>query len=317
MPSELTDPEFDQAEFERRLGASALQGSGPRLHRSLDHVLAAGGKRLRPLLVFRFGAMLGADPGRLMPLAVATEMLHTATLVHDDVIDQAVSRRGRPALHLVAGVGVALLVGDLYLARCGMHLAEVGDPRATAELFGALETIVRGELEQRHHVFDLGQDRDAYLRTIERKTASLVEAACAAAALVAGASPVEVAAARRYGHHLGIAFQVVEDILDYTATADDLGKPAGNDIREGNITLPLILGIEADPGLAGRVQSAREAGAFDAVVEAVRKSGSLATCDDLAAEHSRLAVDALAPFPGGATRDALAALAMGLRSRRH
>jgi octaprenyl-diphosphate synthase len=285
---------------------------------ALDHVLQASGKRIRPQLVHRFGSMVGGDPDRLMSLGLAVELLHTATLVHDDVIDAAHMRRGRPALHRVSGPEVALLVGDLYLARCGVHLAEVDDRRATGELFGALATIVRGELQQRGHRFDLEQGEADYFRTIQRKTASLVEAACASAVVVSGGSDVQVDAGRTYGRHVGIAFQVVDDILDYTGDAAELGKPVGNDIREGTVTLPLILALESSTApLREMVAAARERADFSAVLAAVRRGGVIERCQAVAEDHAARGVAALDAFPASAERDSLAELSLGLSKRRN
>jgi geranylgeranyl pyrophosphate synthase len=244
------------------------------------------------------------------------EFLHAATLVHDDVIDNAETRRGRPALHREHGIEIALLVGDLYVARCGRHLTAAASPRAGAEVWGALDTIVRGEIDQRGKRFDLEQTQADYIATIRRKTASLVEAASAAAVILGEATEVQVEAARAYAMHLGIAFQVVDDVLDYGGSAEAMGKPVGNDIREGTVTLPLILALEMSPAPLGAiVQSARERDDFGAVVQAVRRCGALDRCLELASHHTDAAVVALEAFPDGDDRQALAELAQGLRAR--
>jgi geranylgeranyl pyrophosphate synthase len=310
------------ASFEAHLLASAREGAGVAAAAgapvgALTSTLESGGKRTRASLVVRFGRLVGADPQAVDELAMAVEFLHAATLVHDDVIDSAETRRGVAALHREHGVEVALLVGDLYVARCGVHLANTGEPRASAELWGALDTIVRGEIDQRGHRFDLRQGHDDYLATIRRKTASLIEAAGAAATILGGAPAPQVEAARTYARHLGIAFQLVDDVLDYQGSPDQMGKPVGNDIREGTVTLPLILALELSPApLAVIVASARERDDFSAVVQGVRRSGALERCLALAAEHSRLAVAALDAFPPGEHRDALVALVESLLERR-
>jgi all-trans-nonaprenyl-diphosphate synthase len=307
---------FDSDDFERRLAASAVEGGPAETAGAMGHVLSAGGKRLRPLLVHHFGAMLDADTAATRELELAVELLHTATLVHDDLIDQASTRRGVPALHHVEGEPVALLVGDLYLARCGVHLANTGNPAAGRELFTALEAIVRGEIQQRAHRFDLGQSESDYLRTIQLKTASLLEAACAASVRVAGGSSGLVESARGFGRHLGLAFQLMDDVLDYTATEAEIGKPVGNDIREGTITLPLLVALADDPGLGDTLEEARRHEDFRGVVAAVRDSRGPQACRDLADQHSRLATDALGVFPAGEDREALAEMVNSLRSRR-
>jgi hypothetical protein len=168
------------ASFEARLIESARDGAGVAAGAmapdgALTRTVEAGGKRIRAVLVERFGRLTGAPPGPIGDLALAVEFLHAATLVHDDVIDNAETRRGTPALHREHGTEMALLVGDLYVARCGVHLARAGVPRAAAELWRALDTIVRGEIDQRGRRFDLRQGQEDYLATIQRKTSSLVE----------------------------------------------------------------------------------------------------------------------------------------------
>ncbi|MFN2462882.1 MAG: polyprenyl synthetase family protein [Candidatus Dormibacteria bacterium] len=308
--------------FEARLLESALEGLGvgasARVPESaLTGTLASGGKRIRANLARRFGALTGGDPERIEHIALAVEFLHAATLVHDDIIDNAETRRGRPALHREHGTEVALLVGDLYVARCGRHLTTAASPRAGAEVWGALDTIVRGELDQRDRRFDLRQTQDDYLATIRRKTASLVEAAVVAAVVVSDAPEAQVEAGREYAMHLGIAFQVVDDVLDYQGSAEEMGKPVGNDIREGTVTLPLILALGLSPApLPAIVESARASDDFSAVVQAVRRSGALDRCLDVAAEHTVRATRALEAFPEGAHRLALAELVQSLQGRR-
>lgn len=319
------DAGFDLADFERRLLESALADSPASLHAPLTQLLAAGGKRVRPRLVYRFGHLVAGPQAKMAEeleaqlddVAIAIEMLHTATLVHDDVIDQAETRRGRPALHREHGTEVALLVGDLYVARCGVHLARAGVPAAAAELWGALDRIVRGEIDQRGHRYDLAQTSEEYLLTIQRKTASLLEAAGVAGVVLSGGDQAQMAAARDYANHLGLAFQVVDDVLDYTGSADELGKPVGNDIREGTVTLPLILATRLSPApIPAILASARERDDYGAVVLAVRRSGAIEKSLEVAGEHSRQAVVALEVFPAGPDREALTALARSLPRRR-
>lgn len=309
------------ATFETRLLESALEGGGAAEGAAapgdaLTRTMGAGGKRIRASLVVHFGLMTGADPKRLDDLAMAVEFLHAATLVHDDVIDNAETRRGRAALHRDHGTEVALLVGDLYVARCGVHLTRAASPRAGSELWKALDTIVRGEIDQRGKRFDLGQASDDYLATIRRKTASLIEGACAGAVILGGSPEEQVEAARTYAGHVGIAFQIVDDVLDYQGSPAEMGKRVGNDIREGTVTLPLILAMSLSQApVAAIVASARERDDFSAVVMAVRRSGALDRCLALAAEQLAAAVAALDVFPDGADRRALVELAEGLLGR--
>ena len=309
------------ADFESRLLGSVESSlalvRGARLpEEALTDTLAAGGKRVRATLVHHFGSLAGAQAGPATELALAVEFLHAATLVHDDVIDRAETRRGRPSLHARYGDEVALLVGDLYVARCGVHLGATRSPAAAGLLWGALDVIVRGELDQRLRRFDLGQDENDYRATIRRKTGILVEAACAAAISLGDPPDAWRRAAEDYAMHLGLAFQVVDDVLDYQGDPEKMGKPSGNDIREGTVTLPLILAMRMSQApLAAIVQSARERDDFSAVVLGVRRSGALEKCLQIASEHSELAVAELAVFPEGPDREALAALARSLVAR--
>ncbi|HEV1997778.1 MAG TPA: polyprenyl synthetase family protein, partial [Candidatus Dormibacteraeota bacterium] len=190
-------------------------------------------------------------------------------------------------------------------------------PRAGSELWKALDTIVRGEIDQRGKRFDLRQSPDDYLATIRRKTASLVEGACAGAVILGGAPEAQVEAARSYARRVGIAFQLVDDVLDYQGSPEEMGKPVGNDIREGTVTLPLILAIGLSQApVAAIVASARQRDDFSAVVMAVRRSGALERCLAVAGEHSAAAAAALDAFPASADREALVDIAESLLGRR-
>lgn len=308
---------FDSAAFEQRLEAAVLEGLDPELEAAAVQITRAGGKRLRARLVYLFGAMCNGAEAPLTSLAIAVELLHAATLVHDDLIDRAPQRRGVGAVHVDHGQEVAILVGDLYVARCGTALAASGDSRATAEIFHALATMVRGELLQRRRRFDLRQTEADYEQTVDRKTASLLAAACAAAVAVSGGGEPEVEAARSYARHVGLAFQVIDDVLDYEGSEAEMGKPAGSDIAEGTVTLPLIYAQTMSPApLVMIVESARQRGDFSAVIQGVRRSGALERCRQLAQRHTEEAVAALDAFPAGAEREALRALAEEIVDRR-
>jgi geranylgeranyl pyrophosphate synthase len=246
-------------------------------------------------------------------------MLHGATLIHDDLIDEAETRRGRPALHAAFGRDVALLVGDMYVARCGVHCANTRWPGAGGELFGALSVMVGGELGQRARRFDLEQTADGYLNTIRLKTSTLIEAACAAACWIALGDDDQSGLpglARQYGDHLGRAFQLVDDVLDFAGDEAALGKPVGNDIREGTVTLPLIWALEMSPAPVREiVASARARDDYSAVIQAVRRSGAVERCLELADQESREAVQALEDFPDHPARRALEELATSLPHR--
>jgi geranylgeranyl pyrophosphate synthase len=230
-----------------------LSGSaGPVLGPYARGTIAAGGKRLRPLLVLIAAgpAAPEADAG-LVRAAVAVELVHGATLVHDDVLDAATLRRGRPTVAAAAGREVALATGDLLFARAFAELSGGGSAEQVRVLSEASSALARGELMQRHDAFDPTVSVERYLARCELKTARLFEAACALGALAAHTDdPGDVAALTAFGRSVGIAFQILDDVLDITGPAERTGKQPGTDLLDGTVTLPFILARDSDPQLA-------------------------------------------------------------------
>jgi heptaprenyl diphosphate synthase len=207
-------------------------------------LFAAGGKRLRPALV-----LLAAHVGRydlqvLTPAAVAVELTHAATLVHDDVIDRAPLRRGRPTVAASLGDEPAIVIGDFYFAKAYERAARTDSPEVVALLANAVMEICAGEVRQQAIRHRYSTDVDEYMRRIEAKTATLLAACCEIGALLGGLEPEVRAALREYGRLVGLAFQIADDVLDYTSSEDEIGKPIGHDLIEGFATLPLMLGRE-------------------------------------------------------------------------
>ena len=231
---------------ERELHATG-SGHGAPLTEAVGGTLAAGGKRLRPVLVFVCGA--GRDGAGLVRAAAAVELVHMATLVHDDVLDDAQLRRGRPTVYASQGRGRATATGDFLFSRAFALLAENGVPEQVQTLSDASVALARGELEQREDAYAADLQLDRYLRRCELKTASLFSAACRLGGLAAGREPDEVMALAAYGRKVGIAFQMLDDLLDVSGPAERTGKHRGTDLLDGTVTLPLILAREADPGL--------------------------------------------------------------------
>jgi len=225
----------------------AVEVEDSQLREILRYILGSGGKRIRPALVVLASKFHDSDMEQVLPLAAAVELLHTATLVHDDLLDGSVLRRGNPTLNANLGTGVAILMGDYLFARAA-DLAAATDSVPVVSIFArALMTICSGELKQ---VFDQGRSRrtkEDYYQSTYSKTASLFAASTEAGAVLSGASPPAVQALRDYGHNLGMAFQIVDDILDFTGDEKELGKPIGSDLRQGTITLPLLLFLETHP----------------------------------------------------------------------
>jgi ubiquinone/menaquinone biosynthesis methyltransferase len=229
---------------------AAVSGHGEALTAASLGTLAAGGKRLRPVLVFVCGA--GGRPvvEALVRAATAVELVHMATLVHDDVLDAALLRRGRPTVFASEGRGLATATGDFLFSRAFALLAANGAPDQVRALSDASVALARGELEQREDAYASDIPLDRYLRRCELKTASLFSTACRLGGLAAGRGPEEVAALAAYGHKVGVAFQMLDDLLDVSGPAERTGKHRGTDLLDGTVTLPLILAREVDPSLA-------------------------------------------------------------------
>ncbi|TFH37205.1 MAG: polyprenyl synthetase family protein [Anaerolineales bacterium] len=218
----------------------------PNLDLALDHLLASGGKRIRPIAAILTGQLLGANPESIITHAAAIEMLHTATLVHDDLIDGSLVRRGIPTLNAKWSSGATVLTGDYIFARAAHLAAETGSLALMKAFARTLMTIVNGEITQ---LFgdDFEDSLKAYQQRIYAKTASLFEVATEGAALLSNCDPDTIEAMKRFGYYIGMAFQIVDDILDFTGNPNDVGKPVGNDIRQGLITLPALYFLEKHP----------------------------------------------------------------------
>jgi heptaprenyl diphosphate synthase/octaprenyl-diphosphate synthase len=282
------------------------------------HIFAAGGKRLRAALVL-LAAQLGVYAfARAAHPAVAVELLHAASLVHDDLVDHALQRRGRVTVHARWDNDVALMLGDYFFGLAANELAHEPDPRIIQFYTGAAQTMVEGELNPVVQLVPTDVARAQYFRKIGAKTAALFAAACKAGIAVAGGNDEQTDAVGRFGYELGLAFQIVDDVLDYTGDELILGKPAGNDLREGTLTLPLIYAVERsrDPLLAAVAREPRvEAAQVPQVVAAVIAAGGAARALDEARELLLRASGHLAIFPPSTARRALDEIAQFIVER--
>ena len=208
-----------------------------------EHLIGGSAKRLRPLLTIAAARVSGARDDACLKLAASVEFIHTATLLHDDVVDSSELRRGKVAAHLIWGAPASVLVGDFLFARSFELMVEARSMQALEILARASRVIAEGEVLQLTRAHDLNLPQDTYLEIIKAKTAELFAAAAEAGAVSAGATPDQCRALRRYGQNLGLAFQLVDDALDYSGVSDVLGKNPGDDFREGKATLPLLLAI--------------------------------------------------------------------------
>jgi octaprenyl-diphosphate synthase len=211
------------------------------------HILFAGGKRLRPLLLITCARICGSDTPLHRRFSTIFEYLHAATLLHDDLVDGAKLRRGKPAAQHIFGNETAVLTGDFLLARSLSIAADTNSLEVIRIIGNITEQMSQGEIEQLQNKGRLDLSEGEYLETIRRKTAVLMEGACHVGALVAQATPPEAEALKRYGHLIGMAFQMADDLLDYTSDTTGLGKAVGADLREGKLTLPVIVSLEAAP----------------------------------------------------------------------
>ena len=284
-------------------------------------LFAAGGKRIRPALVLLTGRCGTYDLEKLTPAAIAVELVHAATLVHDDVIDRAETRRGRPTVAATLGDEAAIVVGDFYFAKAYEQAAFTDSPEAVAILARAVMDICAGEVRQQaiRHRYDT--DIGEYMRRIEAKTATLLAACCDIGALLAGLDGVNRSAIRAYGRLLGLAFQIADDVLDYEGSEDEIGKPIGHDIAEGFATLPLMIALE-DDSTGGRLrrllQSHRALTGAEAqeIVVLVRASGGPKRALERARQLASEARQQLESLGAGEAQEALAALTTYVVSRK-
>jgi heptaprenyl diphosphate synthase len=216
-------------------------------------IIQAGGKRLRPLLVLLSGWKEQTDWEPLVDVAVAAELIHTASLIHDDIVDDAEKRRGLPTINSTRGNHTAVLTGDYLFARAFSLLSGRRSRRALPFMVEAIEAMCEGAIEEMATLFDHTQTEEDYLSRIYKKTASLVEACCGAGAEVGGAPPEVVRARKEFGRNLGLAFQIVDDLLDFSADEQTLGKPAGSDLVQGILTLPVIYLLQ-NPQCGGSIR---------------------------------------------------------------
>ncbi|MBI5942352.1 MAG: polyprenyl synthetase family protein [Caulobacterales bacterium] len=287
-----------------------------------DHLINAGGKRLRPLLTVAAARLLGSADDSCLKLAAAVEFIHTATLLHDDVIDSSQLRRGKVAAHLIWGAPSSVLVGDYLFARAFELMVEAGSLQALDILAKAAGVISEGEVLQLTRAHDLNLSQDVYLEIIRAKTAELFAAAAEAGAVSAGASDDRQRAMRAYGLNLGLAFQLVDDALDYGGATETLGKNAGDDFREGKATLPLLLAIartgEAEAAFWERTIGRREQTDedFRRARDLISRTGAAEATLDLAHQFANEAKAALGRMDDNPWRTALEDLADFAVSRR-
>jgi octaprenyl-diphosphate synthase len=286
-----------------------------------QYIIGAGGKRLRPLSVLLAARACGYAGRQHVEAAAIIEFIHTATLLHDDVVDGSGLRRGRDTANQVFGNQASVLVGDYLYSRAFQMMVDLGDMRIQGVMADATNTIAMGEVLQLMNAHDPDTSEERYLEVIYRKTAKLFEAGAQMAAILGQAPPAVEQAMIAYGRHLGTAFQLVDDALDYRADREALGKNLGDDLAEGKPTLPLIHALShAAPAEAALLRTAIEQGGLEdleLITRTIESTGGLEYTARLAQHERDLAVGALADLPDSAHKQALRALADFAVSRKH
>jgi octaprenyl-diphosphate synthase len=304
-----------------RVIAQRLDSGVPLVGTVSQYIISAGGKRIRPALLLLMAGAIGYNHPQRFNLAAIVEFIHTATLLHDDVVDESTLRRGRPTANESFGNPASVLVGDFLYSRAFQMMVDTGEMRVMEILADATNVIAEGEVMQLMNMHDANLDEAGYLRVIRSKTAKLFEASTRLAAIMKKAPTALENACAEYGQALGTAFQVVDDVLDYDGDATELGKNLGDDLREGKNTLPLIIAMQrATPGQSDLIKHAIENGDISAlsdIVAIVKSTGALEATRSAANAEAQRAIATLEHLPANPYREALHTLAAQLLDRRH
>jgi octaprenyl-diphosphate synthase len=291
---------------------SVSRVDSPWLSELIGYSLRGGGKGIRPAFVLLSGKFYDYDLRYLMPMATAVELLHVATLVHDDAIDKSPIRRNRPTLYNVWGEAKAVLLGDYLFAKAGELTATTQNLRAVKLFAQTLRTISTGELSQIFSAFSLEQTYEQYIQRISYKTAALFSLATESGSVLSQAPEESITVLKDYGHNIGIAFQIVDDILDFIGTEEELGKPVGSDLAQGTLTLPAMLLLERYPEdnpVKKLFQNPDEHENVKLAVEVIRNSSISEECYAIASDYCTKACHSLDLLPDSPSRQTLIELA--------
>jgi octaprenyl-diphosphate synthase len=304
---ELVKPEL--AEFRRRYDDWIKTGKTPIVDQVIRFLAGRRGKLLRPTLTYLSARLLGESNDRTHFAAVVVELLHNATLLHDDVVDGSDRRRGMPSLNSLFGNKISVLFGDYLLANSLLAMLECGDPRVLEVLARTARRLAKGELDQAARSRNLDMDEETYYRMVSNKTGALLAASCVLGGLSNGADERQAAALREFGEAIGVAFQIQDDLLDYTGKESLIGKPVGADLKERKITLPLIHAFSQsdskDVREIKRLVARPKLGDLRRVVRFAAERGGVDYAREKARDYSRRALEALAVFPDNPVKDLL------------
>ena len=283
----------------------------PQLSEIIKHVMSSLGKGVRPALVLTAGKFSNYSLEKLVPMAAAAELLHVASLVHDDAIDKSPLRRGLPTLHHLWGDGAATMAGDYLFAGSAELAARPGNLRIVRLFAQTLMALARGELQEGLTVYDPEQNRESYFQRIGGKTAALFSMCTESGAILSDAPEEHIQALKSYGMNLGLAFQVVDDILDFTGDEATMGKPVGNDLLQGIVTMPTILYLEKNPGndLLAQGFSSKNKAPLRQLVKQIRNSSAIAESYEAAKDLVYKAKTSISPLPENDSKGSLATLA--------
>ncbi|AMA73574.1 MULTISPECIES: heptaprenyl diphosphate synthase component II [Aneurinibacillus] len=304
-----SDMDYIERELDR-----AIDTKEPVLQKTSSHLLKAGGKRIRPVFVLLGGKFGNYDIERLKHVAVSLELIHMASLVHDDVIDDAELRRGKMTVKSKWDNRIAMYTGDYIFARALMIATELSNPQIHKILSRAIVDLCTGEIEQIRDLHNWNQSLRNYLRRIKRKTALLIAISCQLGALAADATPDVVHRLYVYGYNVGMAFQITDDILDFIGDEKKLGKPAGSDLRQGNITLPALYMYHVSPDARCFRELVKE-NRVDEMIRVIRESEGIQVARRLAERYLTRAAQALTPLPDNKSKDALLKIARFIGER--
>jgi octaprenyl-diphosphate synthase len=298
-----------------------LHSDVPLVNQIAEYIISAGGKRIRPVLVLLVANAYSYKGVAHHELAAVVEFIHTATLLHDDVVDESSMRRGRQTANALFGNAASVLVGDFLYSRAFQMMVGLDSMRVMQILSDATNVIAEGEVLQLLNMHNPDVNEESYLQVIRSKTAKLFEAAAELGALISGANEAQISAAGEYGRSLGTAFQLIDDVLDYAGDAAEIGKNVGDDLREGKPTLPLIYLMEnGTPAERELVRNCIEQGdeqQFDAILAAITASGALDYTRRAAEVAAQRAADAVADLPDSAYKDSLLQLCVFAVDRTH